>query len=199
RGGSVNGASGKEEQVGGVRRSLWLLFGAVLLVLLAACGNIACLLLADAARREREIAVRLAIGASRGVVIRQLLREGLVLAIAGSLLGLFVARFGIQALRAAATRLPRATELTLDWRIVAFTLSLAFVTTLLFALVPALRATRRDVAERLASGGRGQVGTHQLLQRALVAVQVTLAIVLLVGAGLLLRSFARLQELSPGF
>jgi putative ABC transport system permease protein len=189
----------KEEQIGGVRRSLWLLFGAVLLVLIAACGNIACLLLADASRREHEMAVRFAIGASRRVVVRQLLLEGLVLAIAGSLLGLVVANFGIRALRAAATRLPRATELTLDWRIVVFTLSLAVVTTLLFALVPALRATRRDVSERLAHGGRTQVGTSQLLQRVLVAAQVTLAIVLLVGAGLLLRSFVRLQQVSLGF
>jgi putative ABC transport system permease protein len=189
----------KEETVGGVRRSLWLLFGAVLLVLLAACGNIACLLLADATRREHEMAVRFAIGASRGVVIRQLLFEGLVLATVGSLLGLFVARAGIEALRAQATQLPRAAELTLDWRIVAFTLTLAVVTTLLFALVPALRATRRDVTDRLAHGSRGEVGGQQLLQRALVAAQVTLAIVLLVGAGLLLRSFWRLQQTSPGF
>jgi putative ABC transport system permease protein len=196
---SASVVSLKEEQVGGVRRSLWLLFGAVLLVLAAACGNIACLLLADATRREHEMAVRFAIGASRRVVIRQLLLEGLVLAIAGSLLGLFVARFGIQALRAAATRLPRATELTLDWRIVAFTLMLGVLTTVLFALAPALRATRRDVAERLAHGGRTQAGTQHLLQRVLVAAQVTLAIVLLVGAGLLLRSFVRLQQVSPGF
>lgn len=191
----------KEEfgQVGGVRRSLWLLFGAVLLLLLAACGNVACLLLADATRREHEVAVRFALGAARRVVIRQLLREGLVLALAGSAAGLLLARWAIAALRTSATRLPRAAELQVDGRLVAFTLALAVLTTVVFALAPALQATRREVAERLARGARGRVGGRQRLQRALIAGQVTLAVVLLVGAGLLVRSFARLQEVPPGF
>jgi predicted permease len=189
----------KEEQVGGVRRSLWLLFGAVLLVLLAACGNIACLLLADGARREQDMAVRFALGASRGTLVRQQLLEGLVLALAGSAAGLLLARWGIVALRAAAVRLPRAAEITIDWRLAAFTLTLGVLTTMVFAWLPARRVTRRDVAERVGHAGRGTVGGASWLPRVLVAAQVTLAIVLLVGAGLLIRSFGRLQQVSPGF
>jgi putative ABC transport system permease protein len=189
----------KEEQVGGVRRSLWLLLGAVLLVLLAACGNVACLMLADATRREHEIAVRLALGASRLRVVAQLLLEGAMLALAGSCLGLLVARWGLDLLRTMATQLPRADELGIDLRIVLFTLTVGAMTTVLFALAPALQATRSAVASRLAHGGRGQIGGRQRLQRTLVATQVALAIVLLAGAGLLVRSFSRLQQVSPGF
>jgi putative ABC transport system permease protein len=189
----------KEEQVGGVRRSLWLLLGAVLLVLLAACGNVACLMLADATRREHEIAVRFALGASRTRVVAQLVLEGGMLALAGSLLGLLVAHWGLDLLRTMATQLPRADELGIDARIVIFTLIVGVMTTVLFALAPALQATRSAVASRLSHGGRGQIGGRQRLQRVLVATQVALAIVLLAGAGLLVRSFSRLQQVSPGF
>jgi predicted permease len=199
RGWSATVASLKEEKIGGVRRSLWLLFGAVLLVLLAACANVACLLLADATRREQEVAVRFALGADRPTVVRQLLREGLVLSACGSAVGLLLARGVISFLRAFATQLPRVQELALDWRLVAFSFALSILTTLAFALAPALRATRRDVAERLARAGRGSSGGRHHVQRALVTAQVSLAIVLLVGAGLLVRSFARLQDVSPGF
>ncbi|HEY2908428.1 MAG TPA: ABC transporter permease [Vicinamibacterales bacterium] len=189
----------KEEQIGGVRRSLWLLLGAVLLVLLAACGNVACLMLADATRREHEIAVRLALGASRMRVVAQLLLEGAMLALAGSCLGLLVAHWGLDLLRKMATQLPRADELGIDARIVVFTLTVGVMTTVLFALAPALQATRSTVASRLGHGGRGQIGGRQRLQRMLVATQIALAIVLLAGAGLLVRSFSRLQQVSPGF
>jgi putative ABC transport system permease protein len=188
----------KEEEVGGVRRSLWLLLGAVLLVLLAACGNVACLMLADGSRREHEIAVRFALGASRARVIAQLLMEGAMLAVGGSCLGLLVAWWGLNLLKTT-TRLPRAEELGIDVRIVMLTLGVGVMTTLLFALAPAVQATRRAVASRLGHGGRGSVGGRQRLQRALVAAQVALAIVLLAGAGLLVRSFSRLQQVSPGF
>jgi predicted permease len=189
----------KEEQVGGLRRSLWLLFGAVALVLLAACSNVACLQLADGARREHELAVRFALGAPRRVVVRQLLREGVVLAAAGAVGGLLVARAAIGLLRTAAIELPPSAELVLDARLLAFTLSLGLATTILFALLPALRATRRDVADRLARGGRSHVGRGQRLQRALVTLQIAVAVVLLAGSALLLRSFAQLQRVSPGF
>jgi putative ABC transport system permease protein len=189
----------KEEQVGGVRRSLWFLAGAVVLVLLAACGNVACLLLAEAARREHEVAVRFALGASRTIVMRQLLTEGLVLALIGSALGLLVAQWATALLRQAATTLPRVQDVRVDLRLVAFTIGLGLLTTLLFAIAPALQATRADPARALGRGGRGQTGGRHIVQRILVAAQVSLAIVLLVGAGLLIRSFARLQAASPGF
>jgi predicted permease len=188
----------KEQQVAGVRRSLWFLLGAVALVLLAACGNVACLLLADAARRDHEVAIRFALGADRRRVIAQLLREGLLLACAGTALGLIVANWGVTALRTAATTLPSAATLHVDVRLVLFTLVTGVTTTLLFALTPAVQATRRDPADALARGGRGQAGGRHTLQLILVGAQVSLAIVLLVGAGLLIRSFVRMQEVSPG-
>jgi putative ABC transport system permease protein len=189
----------KEEQVGGFRRSLWLLLGAVALVLLAACGNVACLLLADATRREHDIAVRFALGASRARVVGQLLLEGALLAFAGASLGLIAAHWGIDLLRRLGTGLPRIDELRIDGRLVAFTLALGAMTTLAFALAPALQATRDEVSARLAQGGRAQIGGRQRPQRVLVAAQMALAIMLLAGAGLLLRSFSRLGQASPGF
>jgi putative ABC transport system permease protein len=189
----------KERQIGTLRRSLWLLFGAVALVLVAACGNVACLLLADAARREHEIAIKLALGSGRALIVRQLCFEGLVLAGAGAALGLLVATRGLDIVRAAAPQLPRLREAGLDARMVAFTAALAGMTTVLFSLAPAVRATRVDVADRLAQGGRGITPGGMPLQRVLVAAQVALAVVLLTAAGLVVRSFDRLQRVSPGF
>jgi putative ABC transport system permease protein len=189
----------KEEQVGAVRRSLWLLFGAVALVLVAACGNVACLLLADATRRSHEISVRLALGSGRTMLVRHLCAEGVLLAGCGAALGLLVAAQGMQFIRAAAPQLPRLAEVGFNARIVGFTIALAAATTVLFSLVPALQATGVDVADRLALGGRGATAGRMALQRALVAAQVALAVVLLTAAGLLVRSFDRLQRVSPGF
>jgi putative ABC transport system permease protein len=189
----------KEETVGGMRRSLWILFGAVCFVLLITCANVACLLLAQAHRREREIALRFSLGARRGQVIRQLLIEAFCLAIPGCLLALAVS-FGVTSIfRRAAVFLPRADEIHLDWRIVAFTLSLSLVTAVLFGLIPALRSTRGEVAGRWAQAARTQVGGRHRIQRMLVSAQVALAIVLLVGSGLLIRSLARLGQVSLGF
>jgi putative ABC transport system permease protein len=189
----------KESTVGGVRRSLWILFGAVSFVLLITCANVACLLLAQAHRREREIAVRFSLGARRGQVIRGLLMEALCLAIPGCLLGLAVSFAATGAFRRAAAILPRADEIHLDWRIVVFTLSLSLLTAVLFGLIPAVRSTRAEVAGMWARTARSQIRGRHGIQRFLVSAQVALAIVLLVGSGLLIRSLARLGQVSLGF
>lgn len=189
----------KEVTVGGVRRSLWILFGAVSFVLLITCANVACLLLAQAHRREREIAVRFSLGARRSQLIRELLLEAFCLAIPGCLLGLAVSFAGTGIFRRAAGILPRAEEIHPDWRIVAFTLALSFVTAVLFGLLPALRSTRAEVAGIWAQASRTQIGAHHRVERLLVSTQVALAIVLLIGSGLLIRSLARLRQTPLGF
>lgn len=189
----------KETAVGGVRRSLWMLFGSVSLLLLIACTNIAALLLARTTEREREISVRFSLGASRASVVAQLLTECFVLAIAGSALGLFVAAAASKAFGTLAKSLPRVEEITLDWRIVLYTLACGVAATLLCGLFPAIRGTRRSISGELARASRTQVSTRNPLQWLLVGVQVALAVTLLVGAGLLLRSFEELGRVSPGF
>jgi predicted permease len=187
----------KEQMIGDVRQTLWLLFGGVIILLLASCGNIAGLLLADGTRRELQVAIQFALGATRGAIIRQRMIEGAVLSLAGATCGLLVGSWGVEAIQSLAIRLPRAAELRMDARLIAFTISLGAVTTLAFALLPALHAASRDVAGRLA--GHRHAGGRRAIQRVLVAAQVALAVVLLVGAGLLIRSFARLNQTFPGF
>ncbi len=189
----------KEATIGGVRRSLLILFGAVSFVLLITCANVACLLLAQTHRREREIAVRFSLGARRGQVVRGLLLEAFCLAIPGCLLGLAVSFAATGVFRRAAAVLPRTEEIHLDWRIVVFTLSLSLVTAVLFGLIPALRSTRGEVTGMWAQSSRSQIGGRHSIQRILVSAQVALAIVLLVGSGLLIRSLARLGQVSLGF
>ncbi|HEY3937432.1 MAG TPA: ABC transporter permease [Bryobacteraceae bacterium] len=189
----------KETTVGGVRRSLWVLFGSVSLLLLIACTNIAALLLARTAEREREISIRYSLGASRASLIAQLLSEAFVLALAGAALGLFVAHAAAEVFRLLAKSFPRVEEITLDWRIVLYTLVCAVGATLLCGLFPAIRGTRRGIAGELAHASRTQVSGRNPLQWLLVGVQVSLAVTLLVGAGLLLRSFQALSRVSPGF
>ncbi|MGI9072101.1 MAG: ADOP family duplicated permease [Bryobacteraceae bacterium] len=189
----------KETTVGGVRRSLWILFGSVSLLLLIACTNIAGLLLARTAERDREISVRFSLGASRRSVVAQLLTECFVLALAGSALGLFVAAAAARTFGALAKSLPRVEEIKLDWRIVLYTLACAVGATLLSGLFPAIRGTRRSIASELAHAGRTQVSTRNPLQWLLAGIQVALAVTLLVGAGLLLRSLEELGRVSPGF
>ena len=188
-----------EERVAGFRRSLWLLFGAVALVLVAACGNVACVLLAEACAREHEIAVRFALGAGRSALVWQLIAEGLALAIVGSAAGLLLARWAITGIRELAAGVPRAADIAVDTRIVLFGLILGAATTVLFALVPAFHATRPIVSDRLARTSRTQLGGARFLQRSLVGAQIALAAVLLVGSGLLVKSFSRLQHVPPGF
>jgi predicted permease len=189
----------KETVVGEVRGSLWLLFGAVSLLLLIACTNIAALLLARAVQREREIAVRVSLGASRFAVAAQIITETAVLALSGALAGLLVAAVASAAFRGLASSLPRTDEIALDSRILFYTLGCAVVVTLVCGVVPAIRGTRSRFAGMLADAGRTQVSMRHSLQWVLVAVQVALSVTLLAGAGLLLRSFHELSRTDGGF
>ncbi len=193
--------------VSGLRREyespLWLLMATTGLVLLIACANLANLLLARASVREREIAVRLAIGASRWRVVRQLLAESLLLAIAGAALGAVLAQALSRALLAfiSTQNSPLFVGLTLDWRVLAFTTGLAVLTCLLFGLAPAMRATHLSPASVIRSGGRSMSAGRERfsLRRSLVATQVALCLVLLVGALLFVRSLRNLLTTDAGF
>jgi putative ABC transport system permease protein len=189
----------KEATVGGVRKSLWILFGSVTLLLLIACTNIVALLLARAAQRQHEISVRFSIGASRGAIVAQLLTEAFVLALSGAVLGLIVARGAADVFGALAGNLPRVDEIRLDARVVLYSLASSVVVTLLCGLFPAIRGTRGGLSGSLAQASRTQVSGRNPLQWLLVGVQVALAVTLLAGAGLLLRSFQALGRVSPGF
>ena len=189
----------KEVTVADSRSSLWMLFGAVSLLLLIACTNIAALLLARASQRQHEISVRYSLGASRGAIVGQLLTETLVLAVAGAGVGLFVARFAAKVFRVLASTLPRVEEVHIDWQIMSYALGCSLLVTLLCGLAPALRGTRRDLASSLAQASRTQVSGRNPLQWLLVGVQVALAVTLLTGAGLLVRSLQALGRVSPGF
>ncbi len=189
----------KEIAVGGVRRSLWVLFGSVSLLLLTACTNIAGLLLSRAAQRNQEISIRYSLGATRASVMAQLLTEAFVLALAGAILGLTLAAGASRVFRALAKSLPRLEEIGLDWRIVLYTLASALAVTLLCGLIPAIRATRRSLASSLAHSSRSVVSGRNRIQWLLTGVQAALAVTLLAGAGLLLRSFQEIGRVSPGF
>jgi len=189
----------KETTVGDVRRSLWMLFGSVSLLLLIACTNIVTLLLARAAQRQHEVSVRFSLGAPRSAVVGQLLTETFVLALAGALLGLMVAGGASKVFRTLAASLPRVEEIHLDLRIVAYSLFCSLVATILCGVWPAVRGTRRNLSSALAQNSRSQVSGRIPLQWLLVLTQVALAVTLLAGAGLLLRSFQALGRVSPGF
>jgi putative ABC transport system permease protein len=193
-----------------VRPALLILLGAVGLVLLIACANVASLLLARAAGRQKEIAIRAAIGAGRGLIVRQLLVESLLLACVGAVVGSVAGVAGARALIALSPgNLPRASELAqssfagamLDWRLLAFTLILSITTGLLFGLAPALHLSRTDLGATLKEGGgRGASGARATKTRgALVIAEIALALVLLVGATLLIRTFVGLRQVQPGF
>jgi putative ABC transport system permease protein len=190
-----------QEVVGDVRRGLLVLLGAVALVLLVSSANVANLLLVRATEREREVAVRSALGASRGRLGRQFLTESVLLALLGGGLGLLFAFWGVAALVALAPAdLPRAADIGVDGRVLGATLGVSLLTGLLFGSVPSLRGSRVRLAEALSEGGRGSAGPgRQRVRNALIVTEVALAVVLLVGAGLLLRSLGRLLDVDPGF
>ena len=191
----------RDDLVSNVRRPVLVLFGAVGFVLLIACGNVANLLLARAAEREHELSARAALGASRARLVRQLLTEGLLLAAAGALLGIGLAQGLIEVLvRLAPADLPRFDAVGLDGRVLLFTLAASLLTVLVFALVPALQTSRVDLNETLKSGARLAGGERRArMRRLLVAGEIALSLVLLVGAGLLIRSFSALKATRPGF
>jgi len=190
----------KEDLVGDIQPFLLVLLGAVGFVLLIACANVANLLLARSTGRTREFAIRSALGAGRARVVRQLLTESVLLAIAGGGLGLVVAYSGTKAvLRTLPQALPRAHEIGLDLRVVLFTLGISLLVGMLFGLAPALKLSRTSVAETLKEGGRGSSGARHKTQSTFVAMELALALVLLVGAGLMIRSLTALWNVNPGF
>ena len=188
--------------VGDMRRGLFVLLGAVGLVLLIACANLSNLLLARAASRHKEISVRTALGATRWMIVRQLLAESLLLGAVGAAAGLALATWGIKLLTAMAPGdLPRITESGLNLQVLIFTASVAVLTSILFGLVPALQSANPELAASLKEGGRSGTETpaRGRLRSALVVTEMALAMVLLVGAGLLLRSLVGLGRVDPGF
>jgi predicted permease len=198
--GGVHVASLSEVLIGDFRQRLLILLGAVGFVLLIACGNVANLLLARGAARAKEIAIRAAIGAGRGRIVRQLLTESAVLALVSAAVGLALAYGAIRVLVAAAPDgIPRLGETRIDGVVLLFALGLATLSSVVFGLVPALRAARQDLQVTLRDGGRGMGTARDTVRTGLIVSEVALALTLLVGAGLLIRSAMHLQSVAPGF
>ncbi|MCW5964363.1 MAG: ABC transporter permease [Bryobacterales bacterium] len=188
-----------EELTGSVRLTLWMLFASVSFLLLIACANVACMMLAKLSSRGTEIATRLALGASRGEIGRQFLAEGLLFAAGGGTLGFGASFLAVDLLRAKLTGIPRVSELAVDWRILGFAMAVSVAAAVLFSAAPGLLTFRRDAARAAIRGSRGVVGGSQRLPQILVGTQLALAMVLLITAGLLLRSLATLQATPLGF
>ncbi len=192
----------QSEMVTGVRTAVLILFGAVGLVLLIACANVSSLLLSRALGRQREMALRMAIGAPRSTLVRQLLTESLMLSLAGGALGVALSAWGTRTLAAMAQgSLPMASEIRADSAVLAFTLAISVLAGVLFGLTPALQVSRPDLNARLRSEGRGSTAGRgrNLFRGILLVSQAALSMVLLIGAGLLVRNFIQLRDASPGF
>jgi predicted permease len=185
---------------GGIGSTLWLLLGAVGFVLLIACVNVSNLLLARSTGRTREFAIRAALGAGRWRLLRESLIESTLLALTGGGLGLLLAGWGTSAAVALLpTTLPRASEIRLDFRVLIFAAAISLLTGILSGLVPALKSSRAGLSETLKEGGRGSSSARGRAQGALVAIEIALALVLLVGAGLMIRTLSALWKVDPGF
>ncbi|MGH9740140.1 MAG: ABC transporter permease, partial [Candidatus Acidiferrales bacterium] len=190
----------KQDVVGHIRPFLLVLLASVAFVLLIACVNVANLLLARSTARTREFAIRAALGATQQRVIRQLLTESLVLACVGGGLGLLLAAWGTQAaIKVLPEALPRAHSVHVDWRVLVFTFVVTMVAGIFFGLAPAIKTSRGELQETLKEGGRGSSGARHRLQGLFVVVEIALALVLLIGAGLMIRSLANLWDVNPGF
>ena len=185
--------------VGDVQLTLWLLLGAVSLVLLIACVNVASLLLARAVSRQRELAMRAALGATRGRLVRQSLTESAVLGLSGGVLGILLAMMGVRPFVTLwPGALPRAEEVQLDWRVLLFAFGASLLSGLLFGVAPALCAPARGLEQTLRAGGRAVAGSSRRLHGSFAALEMALAVVLLVSAGMLGRTLLRLSSLDPG-
>jgi len=190
-----------ELATGSIRPALLVLLGAVGFVLLIACANVANLLLARVTSRQKEVAIRTALGADRWSLVRQLLTESVMLALAGGLLGLGIAYWSVKTLVSIVPNIPRSTDLGIDGAVMAFTLGLSVFTGLLFGVVPALQTSRTNLHNTLKEGGRSGSAdvSGRMMRRVLVVGEVALALTLLIGAGLLIKSVAKLQGVTPGF
>ena len=199
---SVNLVPLHEQIVGDIRPIILILSGAVFFVLLIACVNVANLLLARAATRQKEMALRSALGAARKQIIGQLLTESVLLACFGGALGLLLAYWGLKLLVAVSPdNIPRLSEIAVDWRVLLFTIIVSFMTGMIFGLIPALQSSKPDLNAALKEGGRGAKagGSSRIILNLLVIAEVSMSLVLLIGAGLMIKSFLRLQSVSPGF